>query len=199
MKIRESLIYDMLGSIGGLMAGHARQMGTRNLSLQKAKAKSSHRYDNDPRWTTNPSTGVVRKKVVTLDVSGLTDGQILGLLQLYASENIGNHGAHNGALLKRISQDPTRWPEWVDQVNAGMYKDNLTAQKFANDPEVYYFNLIQGYKISDLLDEIQKRGVNKPSLSKGSGSSDGLGQNALLYGGLGLAALLAYRRFSKKK
>ena len=168
------------------MAGHARQMGTRNLSLQRSSSVSD-------------SAPVQRKKTVTLDVSGLTDGQILGLLQLYASENINNHGAHNGALLRRISQDPTRWPEWVDQVNAGLYKVGFSRRKFAGDPEVYDFNLIQGYKISDLLGEIQNRGVNNPSLSKGSGSSDGLGQNALLYGGLGLAALLAYRRFSKKK
>lgn len=145
-----------------------------------------------------PQAPVTRKTSVTLDASELSDGQILGLLQLYASENIANHGAQNGALLRRISQDPTRWPEWVDQVNAGLYKVGYMRRKFAGDPTVYDFNLVQGYKIEDLLDEIQLRSVNNPALSKGAGSS-GLGQNALLYGGLGLAALLAYQRFSKKK
>ena len=142
-----------------------------------------------------PPTTRIRAEI--RDVSELSDGQILGLLQLYASENIANHGAHNAYLLRRISEDPTRWQEWVDRVNEGLYKVQYKVIKDGAD--IYDFNLIQGYKIADLLDEIQLRSVNNPALSKGAESSSGLGQNALLYGGLGLAALLAYRRFSKKK
>ena len=83
--------------------------------------------------------------------------------------------------------------DWAKILRKAQYK------VIKDGPDIYDFNLIQGYKIADLLDEIQLRSVNNPALSKGAGSPSGLGQNALLYGGLGLAALLAYRRFSKKK
>ena len=178
-----------------LAGGHELARG-RGLPSSAAVSRASQAQ---PTRSFASQASTTRKRAVALDASELSDGQILGLLQLYASENIANHGAQNSKLLRSISEDPTRWPEWVDQVNSGLYEVTYKRMKFAGDPVIYDFNLVQGYKIEDLLDEIQKRSVNNPALSKGAGSSSGLGQNALLYGGLGLAALLAYQRFAKKK